>query len=57
MFPFIYHKHNNFCPGYEELLHLLYEFGLKSPEIMLLSIAISTRGRRYFYPGSLQKKK
>ena len=43
-------KHTRACS--EDLLHLLYILGLKSPHIPLLSIAI-LGGKRYFFNGVL----
>jgi len=47
------HVHAHLCDGTEELMHLLYMLGLKSPYEVLKSIGISVEGKRYFWNGSL----
>jgi hypothetical protein len=47
------HKYTHLCDGSEELMHLLYRLGLKSPFAVLKDIGISVEGKRYFWNGSL----
>lgn len=50
------HDHKHLCDGTEELMHLLYVLGLKSPHEVLKSIGISVEGKRYFWNGKLIDK-
>lgn len=47
------HDASHLCDGTEELMHLLFVLGLKSPYKVLKSIGISVRGKRYFWNGEL----
>lgn len=47
------HDHKHLCDGVEELMHLLYVLGLKSPHDVLRNIGISVEGKRYFWSGKL----
>jgi hypothetical protein len=47
------HEHKHLCGGTEELMHLLFTLGLKSPYEVLKKIGISVEGKRYFWNGQL----